>query len=340
MLYSFMLSHKDKLIGAPMKRLFWVLCIGLVSLSFAGRAAGQNYPSRAIRIVVPFPAGGGVDTMARILGNKLSERLGQPVLVEHRPGAGGTLGADAVAKSPPDGYTVLLTVNALAISAALYRTLPFDPLKSFEPVTHVAASQFVLVGSQKMPAATIQEVIALARAKPGTLNYGSSGLGAPLHLLAEMFKHAAGLDIAHIPYRGDAPMFTALLSGDVQIAFMPQGTGVPQVQNGQVKGLAITGRKRSTALPDVPTLLEAGVTGMEDGTWYGMFAPAGTPRDIVARLQSDVAASLKSPEVIERLRSSGNEPVGSAPEEFDALYRADIVKFTKIIADAKIPKLD
>jgi len=204
----------------------------------------------------------------------------------------------------------------------------------------VAASQFVLVGSQKFQAATIQEVIALARAKPGTLNYGSSGLGAPLHLLAEMFKHSAGLDIAHIPYRGDAPMLTALLSGDVQIAFMPQGTGVPQVQNGQVRGLAITGRKRSTALPQVPTLLEAGVKGMEDGTWYGLFAPAGTPRDIVARLQSEVAEVLKSPEVVERLGSSGNEPIGSAPQELDALYKADIVKFTKIIADAKIPKLD
>jgi tripartite-type tricarboxylate transporter receptor subunit TctC len=323
-----------------MKRLYWAIYIGLVSLGFVSPASGQSYPSRTIRIVVPFPAGGGVDTMARILGNKLSERVGQPVQIEHRPGAGGTLGADTVAKAPPDGYTLLLTVNALAISAALYRTLPFDPLKAFEPVTHVAASQFVLVGSPKMPAATIQEVIALARAKPGSLNYGSSGLGAPLHLLAEMFKHAAGLDIAHIPYRGDAPMLTALLSGDVQIAFMPQGTGVPQVQNGQVKGLAITGRMRSMALPELPTLLEAGVKGMEDGTWYGLFAPAGTGRDIVARLQREVAEVLKSPDVVERLRSSGNEPVGSNPQEFDALFKADITRFAKIIADAKIPKLD
>jgi tripartite-type tricarboxylate transporter receptor subunit TctC len=155
-----------------------------------------------------------------------------------------------------------------------------------------------------------------------------------------MFKHAAGLDIAHIPYRGDAPMLTALLSGDIQIAFMPQGTGVPQVQNRQIRGLAMTGRKRSTALPELPTLLEAGVKGMEDGTWYGLFAPAGTPRDIVARLQSEVAEVLKSPDVLERLRSSGNEPVGSTPQQFDALYKADIVKFEKIIADAKIPRLD
>jgi tripartite-type tricarboxylate transporter receptor subunit TctC len=323
-----------------MKRLCWALYFGLVALGFADEAFGQSYPSRAIRIVVPFPAGGGVDTMARILGNKLSEQVGQPVLIEHRPGAGGNLGADAVAKATPDGYTVLLTVNGLAISPSLYRTLPFDPLTAFAPVTQVAASRFVLAGSPKMEAATIQEVIALARAKPGSLNYGSSGVGAPLHLQAEMFKHSAGLDIAHIPYRGDAPMLTALLSGDIQIAFMPMSTGVPQVQNRQLRGLAITGRDRLTALPDLPTLLEAGVKGLEDGSWYGLFVPAGTPPDIVARLQRDTAEVLKSPDVVERLRSSGNEPVGSTPQQFEALFKADIGKFAKIIADAKIPKLD
>ncbi len=303
-------------------------------------ALTQPYPNRPVRIVVPFPAGGGVDTMARIVGQRLSERIGQPVLVEHRPGAGGTLGADAVAKAAPDGYTVLLTVNALAISASLYKTLPFDPLKAFNPVVQVAANPFVLVGSPKMQAATVQDVIALARAKPGTLNYGSSGLGAPLHLLAEMFKHGAKLDIAHIPYRGDAPMLTALLAGDVQIGFMPAGTGVPQVKNGQVKGLAVTGRKRSPALPDVPTLLEAGVPGLEADSWYGLFAPAGTPRDIVLRLQREMVEVLKLPDVVARLRTGGNEPVGSTPEQLDAIYRADIARFSKVIADAKIPRLD
>ena len=322
-----------------MRRQYLALAALLVALT-ASPAHAQNYPNRTIRLIVPFPAGGGVDTMARILGNKLSEQIKQPVLIEHRPGAGGNLGADAVAKAAPDGHTLLLTVNGLAISPSLYKTLPFDPLKAFAPVTQVAASQFVLVGSPKMQAATIQEVIALARAKPGSLNYGSSGVGAPLHLLAEMFKHAAGLDIAHIPYRGDAPMLTALLSGDVQIAFMPQGTAVPQVQNGQVRGLAITGVKRSTALTELPTLLEAGVKGMEDGTWYGLFAPAGTPRDIVDHMQREIAEVLKAPEVLERLRASGNEAVGGTPGQFDALFRADIARFAKIIADAKIPKLD
>ena len=318
------------------------LAFALVLSAFAVSSAfAQAYPNRPVRIVVPFPAGGGVDTMARIVGNRLSERIGQPVLVEHRPGAGGTLGADAVAKATPDGYTVLLTVNALAISASLYRTLPFDPLKAFEPVVQIAANPFVLVGSPKMQAATIQDGIALAKAKPGTLNYGSSGLGAPLHLLAEMFKYGAGgLDIAHIPYRGDAPMLTALLSGDVHIGFMPAGTGVRQVQSGQVRGLAVTGQKRSAALPQVPTLLEAGVKGLEADSWYGLFAPAGTPRDIVLRLQREMVGVLKLPDVVERLRAGGNEPVGGTPEQLDALYRADIARFAKVIADAKIPKLD
>ena len=309
-------------------------------LATATTALAQSYPNRPIRLVVPFPAGGGVDTMARIVGTKLSVRIGQPVLVEHRPGAGGTLGADAVAKAAPDGHTVLITVNGLSISAALYKTLPFDPLKAFEPIIQVAANPFVLVGSPKMQAATIQEVIALAKAKPGTMNYGSSGLGAPLHLLTEQFKHSAGLDIAHIPYRGDAPMFTALLAGDVQIGFMPAGTGVPQVKQGQVKGLAVTGQKRSPALPEVPTFLEAGVKGLEADSWYGLFAPAGTPRDIVMRLNREMIEVLKSPDVVERLRSAGNEPVGGTPEQLDSVYRADIDRFAKVIADAKIPKLE
>jgi tripartite-type tricarboxylate transporter receptor subunit TctC len=323
-----------------MRRLFLVSSIILAACALADGALAQTYPNRPIRLVVPFPAGGGVDTMARIIGNKLSERIGQPVLVEHRPGAGGTLGADAVAKAAPDGYTVLITVNGLSISAALYKTLPFDPLKAFEPVVQVAANPFVLVGSPKMQAATIQDVIALARAKPGTMNYGSSGLGAPLHLLTEQFKHSAGLDIAHIPYRGDAPMFTALLAGDVQIGFMPAGTGVPQVKNGQVKGLAVTGQKRSPALPEVPTLLEAGVKGLEADSWYGLFAPAGTPQDIVMRLNREMIEVLRAPDVVERLRSAGNEPVGGTPEQLNAVYRADIARFAKVIADAKIPKLD
>ena len=311
-----------------------------MTLGFAGDAVGQSYPSKNIRIVVPFPAGGGVDTMARILGNKLSERVGQPVLIEHKPGAGGNIGADVVAKSPPDGYTLLLTVNGLSASPALYRSLPFDPVKAFEPVTQMAASQFVLVGSPKLEAKTLQDVIALARAKPGKLNYGSSGVGAPLHMQAEMFKHGAGLDIAHIPYRGDAPMLTALLAGDIDIGFMPVGTGVPQVQTGQVKGLAMTGRKRSKALPDLPTLLGSRREGAGGRLLVRPVRAGGHAARHRRAAAEEMAEVLKSQDVIDRISVTGNEPVGSTPDEFAAFFKADVAKFAKVVADAKIPKLD
>ena len=290
---------------------------------------------------MPFPAGGGVDTMARILANKLTDVVKQPVLVEHKPGAGGNVGSDFVAKSPPDGYTMLLNVNGIAISPSLYRKLSFDPLNDLVGVTQVAATQFVLTGSPKLEAKTVQEVIALARAKPGTLNYGSSGVGAPLHLQAEIFKHAAGgLQIMHIPYRGDAPMLTALLAGDVQIAFMPQSTGSKQVESGQLKGLGVTGRKRWPSIPNVPTMTESGVQGMEDGSWYGLFVPAGTPPQIVQTLQQAMVKTLADPEVSERIRSTGQEPVGSPTADFQAFFKSEVARFARVIEAAQIPKLD
>ena len=324
-----------------MKRLCWALTIGLVSLSFVGHASGQSYPSRAIRIVVPFPAGGGVDTMARILANKLTDVVKQPVLVEHKPGAGGNVGSDLVAKSPPDGYTVLLNVNGIAISPSLYRKLSYDPLKDLVAVTQVAATQFVLTGSPKLEANTVQEVIALARAKPGTLNYGSSGIGGPLHLQAEIFKHSAGsLQIMHIPYRGDAPLLTALLSGDVHIAFMPQSTGPVQVSSGQLRGLGVTGRKRWPSIPDVPTMAESGVEGMADGSWYGLFVAAGTPPQVVQTLQQAMAKTLADPDVSGRIRSTGQEPVGSPTADFQAFFKSEVARFARVIEAAQIPKVD
>ena len=324
-----------------MKRLYRALLIALAVLGLAGHALAQDYPNRPIRLIVPFPAGGGVDTMARILANKMTEIVKQPVLVEHKPGAGGNVGTDFVAKSAPDGYTVLLNVNGIAISPSLYRKLSFDPLKDLIGVTQVAATQFILTGSPKLEAKTVQEVIALARAKPGGLNYGSSGVGAPLHLQAEIFKHAAGgLQIMHIPYRGDAPMLTALLSGDIQIAFMPQSTGSMQVETGQIRGLAVTGRKRWPSLPNVPTMKEAGVNGMEDGSWYGLFVPTGTSPEIVAYLQQAMVKTLAAPEVSERIRSTGQEPVGSPTADFQAFFKSEVARFARVIEAAKIPKID
>jgi tripartite-type tricarboxylate transporter receptor subunit TctC len=236
---------------------------------------------------------------------------------------------------------MLLNVNGIAISPSLYRKLSFDPLKDLIGVTQVAATQFVLTGSPKLEAKTVQEVIALARAKPGSLNYGSSGVGAPLHLQAEIFKHAAGgLQIMHIPYRGDAPMLTALLSGDIQIAFMPQSTGSTQVETGQIKGLAVTGRKRWPSLPNVPTMAEAGVQGMEDGSWYGLFVPTGTSPEIVQTLQQAMVKTLAFPEVSERIRSTGQEPVGSPTADFQAFFKSEVARFARVIEAAKIPKID
>ena len=304
-----------------------------------GSALAQSYPNRPIRVLVPFAAGGAVDTLARIVGQKLSESIGQPVIIENRPGAGGNLASEVLTKSTPDGYTVLQTVNGIAISPSLYKTLPFDSQKDFTAVTQLVRSQLILVANPKLEANNVAELIKLAKAKPGALNYGSTGVGNQLSLTMEMLKSAAGLDIQAVTYRGDAPANAALIAGEIQLGVMPMATTLPLVQGGQLKALAIGGAARSPAMPDVPTVAET-IPGFESTSWQGYFVPAATPRDIVVRLQQETAKALKHPDVMERLRAGGNEGVGSTPEEFDRVFRADIVKFAKIIADAKIPKLD
>jgi tripartite-type tricarboxylate transporter receptor subunit TctC len=321
-----------------MKRLALAFLIVLAVLNTSA-AYAQGYPSRTIRIVVPFAAGGAVDVLARLVGTKLGESLGQPVIIENRPGAGANLAADFVAKSAADGYTILLTTNGLAISPSLYRTLPFDVHKDFTPVTQLVASQLVLTATPKLPANSVAELTTLAKSKPGGLNYGSTGIGNPLHLTMEMLKTAAGLDIQAVPYRGDAPLIAALISGEIQLGVTPMATTVPQVQAGLLKALATGGAKRSPLLPDVATIGET-IPGFESGSWQGFFVPAGTPREAVVIIQRETAKVLKLPDVQERLRAGGNEAVGSAPEEFEARFKADVAKFAKIISDAKIPKQD
>src|SRR5262245_18989672 len=323
-----------------MRRLL-VAAIALAALGFdAGPAAAQGYPNRPIRIVVPYAPGGGVSVLAQLIGTKLSETVKQPVVIDNRGGAGGNLGADAVAKSPPDGYSILLHTSSMASAKALYRTLPFDPVKDFVPVTMVVATQFVVGGSPKNPAATLRDLIAQAKANPGKLNYGSSGPGSSLHLQAEMFKQAAGVDFVHIPYRGDAPIITALIAGEVQLAFLPQSTGGTNVQGDLIGGLAVTGTKRLASLPNLPTVLEQGVAGLEAGSWIAMFVPAKTPPDIVQTIQQNVAKALADPTVRERLISTGQEPVGDPPAEFEAFFKDDIERYLKVVEAAKIPKLD
>lgn len=324
-----------------MKRLIPLFALALAALTLAeGSALAQSYPSKPIRIVVPFVAGGAVDALARMLGTKLSESLGQPVIVENRPGAGGNIAADAVAKSPPDGYTILQNTNGQAISPSIYRSLPFDVVRDFIPVTQLVASQLVLVASPKLAAGSVPELIALAKAKPGSLNYGMTGAGNPLHLTMEMFKTAAGIDIQPVPYKGDAGIFPALITGDIQVAIAPMATTLPHVAAGTLRALAVAGGKRSPALPDVPTVAETGLIGFESSSWQGWFVPANTPREIVDTIQRGAKTALAAPDVLERLRLTGNEPFGSTPAEFEQRFKADLVKFAKIVKDAHIPSQD
>jgi tripartite-type tricarboxylate transporter receptor subunit TctC len=310
------------------------LCVG------AAGAQAQDYPNRTIRIVVPYAPGGGVSVVGQFVGAKLQELTGQPVVIDNRPGAGGNIGADTVAKAAPDGYTVLLHTSAMATVGSIYRRLPFDPLKDFAPVTMVIATQFVIGGSPKNPAKTLPELVAQAKANPGKLNYASSGLGSSLHLYAEMFKDATGIDMVHIPYRGDAPMTTALIAGDVQLAFLPQATGVANVSSKTIRGLGVTGTKRQQALPDVPTVGEQGIAGFDRGSWIALFAPGATPPATVNALQQLMAKVLADPQVRQRLMATGQEPVGNTPAEFAAQFKADIARFANVIERAKIPKLD
>jgi tripartite-type tricarboxylate transporter receptor subunit TctC len=324
-----------------MKRLWLALSIGLVALAWhAGAASAQSYPNKPIRIIVPFAAGGTVDQLARIVGAKLSEAVGQSVVIENRAGVGGNAGADAVAKSPPDGYTILQNTNGQAIAPALYRSLPFDTAKDFIPVTQLVASQLMLVASTKLEAKTTSELIALAKAKPGSLNYGMTGIGNPLHLTMEMLKAATGIELQAIPYRGDAPLNTALIAGEVHLAVVPVATAKPNVEAGLIRALAVAGAKRIRTLPDVPTIAESGVPGFESSSWQGLFVPANTPKDVVLTIQREVAKVLALREVRERLEATGNEVMGSTPEEFDAKFKADLAKFAKVVKDARIPAQD
>jgi tripartite-type tricarboxylate transporter receptor subunit TctC len=324
-----------------MQRLAVAAAIALALLALhANGVSAQTYPTKPIRIIVPFVAGGAVDTLARMMGAKLSESLGQPVIVENRPGAGGNVAADAVAKSPPDGYTILQNTNGQAISPAIYRSLPFDVVKDFVPVTQLVASQLVLAGSPKLAASSVQELIALAKAKPGSLNYGMTGVGNPLHLTMEMFKTMAGIDIQPVPYKGDAAIFPALITGEIQVAIVPMATTLPQVAAGTLRALAVAGGERAAALPDVPTVAESGIVGFESSSWQGWFVPAGTPREVVAIIQRSAKAALAAPDVLERLRATGNEAVGSAPEEFEQRFKTDLAKFAKIVREAHIPVQD
>ena len=318
-------------------RRFWFTLGAMLAIG-AGAAQAQGYPNKTIRIVVPYGPGGGVSLLAQQVGQKMQELMKQPVIIDNKPGAGGNLGADLVAKSPPDGYTLLMHSSAMASASSLYAKLPFDPVKDFVPVTMVISTQFVIGGSPKNPAPDLKGLVALAKEKPGAYNYGSSGPGSSLHLFAEMFSNIAGIKLVHIPYRGDAPLITALIANDIQLAFLPQANGVGNVQSNLIRGLGVTGTKRMDAISDVSTALEQGFKGLEVGSWVSLFAPAGTPPDIVKTIQESVAKALADPQVRTWLVSTSQDPMGNPPAEFAAQYKADIDRYAKVIEQAKIPK--
>jgi tripartite-type tricarboxylate transporter receptor subunit TctC len=323
-----------------MKKTLLALCAALVLAAPASGASAQTYPDRPLRLVVPFVAGGAVDSLARLIASKLQDGLKQSVIVENRPGAGGNLAAESVARAAPDGYTLLITTNGHAISPSLYKSLRYDAINDFAPVTQVISSSLLLVVNPKVQAANLKELVALAKAKPGALNYGSTGIGNPLHLTMEMLKGAAGIEVQMVPFRGDAPLNQALVQGDVEMAIVPLSTARPQVEAGGLRALAVTTARRSPAMPGVPTVAEQGFPGFDSGSWQGLFFPAKTPPQIVRRIQEEVARSLKDPDVAKRLETFGVEPVGSTPKEFAAFVKADVERFARIVKDAKIPLQD
>jgi tripartite-type tricarboxylate transporter receptor subunit TctC len=316
-----------------MKRILH-LVFGLIGILAASSAALAQtaYPSKPVTLVVPFPPGGALDIVARALADEMRKHLGQPVIVDNRAGAGGTLGTGIVAHAAPDGYTILLgSVATHAIAPGLYRNLSYDALKDFAPITQVTASPLLVVSSAKLNVSTLSELIALARAQPGKLNNASTGNGTAVHLAGELLKSSANLDVVHVPYKGGGEAITALMTGEAAFAVINVELVLPQVRGGKVRALAVTGSRRLAALPDVPTLREAGVAGAEVSTWFGLFAPAGTPKAAVDRLQRDAVAALQT--LTERFAAQGDEAVGSTPEQFAAFVRAEHAKWGRVIKD-------
>jgi tripartite-type tricarboxylate transporter receptor subunit TctC len=313
----------------PIRPSLWSLCF-LLSLSFA--ASAQPYPTKPIRFVVPYPAGGPLDTVARLLGQKVSESVKQPVIVDNKPGAGGNIGADVVAKSAPDGYTILMgAVATHAINPTLYASIPYDPVRDFQPITQVASTPNVLIVNNSVPATSVREFIAYAKANPGKLNFGSGSTGSAGHLAGELFKAMAGVDMVHVPYKGAAAAMQDLIGGRVQLMFDNYASAATQVRAGTVKALAVTTAKRSALAPDLPTIAESGLPGFDINTWFGIFAPAGTSKEIVARLHAEFTRALALPNVREKLVNLGAEPVGNRPEEFAAYIKSEAEKYARVI---------
>jgi tripartite-type tricarboxylate transporter receptor subunit TctC len=293
--------------------------------------AQQAYPSRPIRLVLPFPPGGSTDIVARLVGQKLTEAWGQPVLVDNRPGAGGNVAAEAVARAPADGYSLLQANVAHAIGATLYPKLGYDLVKSFVPVIQLATTPYVLLAHPAVPARNTKELVALAKSRPGQLNYASAGSGSATHLSGELLKTLSKTDMLHVPYKGTGPALTALMAGEVDLYFTAVPAAVPLVTAGKVRALGVTSTRASALMPQVAPIADAGLKGYETSTWHGVLAPAGTPADIVQKLAGEIARMLSQPDVADRLKGQGLEPVGGTPDQFAAYLKAEIAKWAVVV---------
>ena len=332
------MSAQHRLHRRPGRLPRWICSVALGLFVAAAAHAQGAFPTRAVTMIVPFPPGGGTDTGARIVAQRLSEKWGQPVLIENKGGAAGMIGADLVAKSKPDGYTILMgNIGTQAINPSLYKKMPYDAATAFAPIALVAELPLAMMVNPGVPAKTAKEFIALAKSKPGALSYSSSGAGGAPHLAAEMFKESTGTFILHVPYRGGGPAVADLLAGHVQLSFMTVLEASGQIKSGKLRALAVTSDKRVPALPDVPTLAEAAsLPGFNSISWIGLLAPAGTPKDVIAKISADVQATLAAPDVKQKLIDLGAVPASSTPEQFVALIEKDRKRYAAVIKDKGI----
>ena len=318
-------------------RAAYFLAAGVVLAGLSPSADAQAFPSRPIRLIVPFPPGGGNDILARTVGQRLTDVVNQPIVVDNRAGAGGVIGATAAAQAAPDGYTLFLgSVGNLAQNPALKPNLAYHPVKDFAAVSLLATSSFILLANPSVPAKSVQELIALAKAQPGKLDYGSAGAGSSLHFAMEIFKSAAGIDLLHVPYKGANPIFADLIGGRVHLVFIPMPPALPHVKSGKLRPLGVSTAKRAAAAPDVPTIAESGLRGFDVSNWQGITAPLKTPRPIVMQLNQQLLATLKLPGMTEALAAQGLEPAGGTPEDFSKLIKSELDRYTRVVKTAGI----
>ncbi len=303
----------------------------------ASATAAQDYPTKTIRLIVPYPPGGGNDALARLFGQKLSAAWGQQVIVDNRPGAGTTIGTTLAAKAPPDGYTLLLSsIASHAVSPNLYRNPGYDPIKDFAPITLLAVAPMLVGVNQAAPIASVQDLIKLAKARPGTLKYATAGSGSPMHMGGEIFKDVTGVDLLHVPYSGGGPALISLVAGETDIAFDTAASILPQVRAGRIRALAIARKSRLAEYPNIPTFAEAGLPAYEANAWYSMHAPARTPSILIRKINAELVKAMAAPDMIEKLRQLGSDPGGDTPEHFGAFVRAELDKYSKLIKKAGI----